>query len=184
MLRTEACSSLLRVYARRAKPSLSSAFFAGCGDELGDFVDGESLVGGADVVIWYEMTFHHIPRDEDEPHMFSHWSGFELVPRDWTSQSNVPADGMNNQVPILDLSPRTDQAGAAVAFSFAATDADGDLLTWSVGGLPAGISADASSGALSRMLLGLPVSIRWTCKSPTVARWPTASSCGQWPTVG
>ncbi|MFN8444361.1 MAG: hypothetical protein U0175_26495 [Caldilineaceae bacterium] len=54
----------------------------GCASNLAAFVNGES-VEGADVVLWYGVTFHHIPRDEDEPLMHTHWNGFRLVPRDW-----------------------------------------------------------------------------------------------------
>lgn len=51
--------------------------FGGCGSNVTDFVDGESLVN-ADLVLWYGVTFHHIPRDEDEPFMHTHWDGFQL----------------------------------------------------------------------------------------------------------
>jgi primary-amine oxidase len=33
------------------------------------------------------VTFHHVPRDEDEDSMHPHWSGFNLIPRDWTAKS-------------------------------------------------------------------------------------------------
>ncbi|MCL4863336.1 MAG: hypothetical protein KJZ93_28280 [Caldilineaceae bacterium] len=64
---------------------------SGCADNLAAFVNGESLVG-ADVVLWYGVTFHHIARDEDEPMMHTHWSGFRLVPRDWMDANPVAAD--------------------------------------------------------------------------------------------
>jgi len=70
----------------------------GCGEDVTDFVDGESVFG-ADVVVWYGITFHHTPRDEDEPKMPVHWDGFQIVPRDWTAQGVVqPAcsDGVDN----------------------------------------------------------------------------------------
>lgn len=55
---------------------------SGCADNLAGFVNGESLTG-ADPVLWYGVTFHHLPRDEDEPFMHAHWNGFRLTPRDW-----------------------------------------------------------------------------------------------------
>lgn len=61
----------------------------GCGNNLADFVNGQSL-SGADLVLWYGVTFHHIPRDEDEIYMHAHWDGFRLVPRDWMA-TNVTA---------------------------------------------------------------------------------------------
>jgi hypothetical protein len=70
----------------------------GCGDDVSDFVNGQNVFM-ADVVIWYGITFHHAPRDEDEPKMPAHWDGFQIVPRDWTAQAVAqPAcsDGIDN----------------------------------------------------------------------------------------
>lgn len=61
----------------------------GCGGNLSDFANGESLTG-ADVVLWYGTSFHHLPRDEDEDHMDAHWSGFSVVPRDLTATYPIP----------------------------------------------------------------------------------------------
>ncbi|MEZ4728689.1 MAG: hypothetical protein R3E79_16265 [Caldilineaceae bacterium] len=62
----------------------------GCADNLAGFVNGESLEG-ADVVLWYGATFHHIPRDEDEVYMHMHWNGFRLTPRDWLDANPAAA---------------------------------------------------------------------------------------------
>jgi primary-amine oxidase len=58
----------------------------GCADNVTGFVNGES-VDGADVVVWYGHSFHHLPRDEDEPHMDAHWNSFLISPRDWTADN-------------------------------------------------------------------------------------------------
>ncbi len=58
----------------------------GCGNNLAAFVNGESLVN-ADIVLWYGVTFHHIPRDEDEAYMHAHWDGFRLTPRDLMAEN-------------------------------------------------------------------------------------------------
>ncbi|MEZ4661063.1 MAG: hypothetical protein R2911_26220 [Caldilineaceae bacterium] len=58
----------------------------GCTGDLSTFVNGESLVG-ADIVLWYGVSFHHLPRDEDEPYMHLHSSGFQLIQRDWMAES-------------------------------------------------------------------------------------------------
>ncbi len=55
-----------------------------CAADVSRFVNGESLVG-QDIVVWYGITFHHLPRDEDEGMMDAHWDGFQLTPRDWTA---------------------------------------------------------------------------------------------------
>lgn len=65
----------------------------GCANNLAGFVNGESLVD-TDVVLWYGVTFHHIPRDEDEALMHAHWNGFRLTPRDW-HDANPMAKAVN-----------------------------------------------------------------------------------------
>jgi primary-amine oxidase len=44
-------------------------------------------VDGQDVVVWYAMHVHHVPRTEDWPAMAVEWAGFELVPRDFLDTS-------------------------------------------------------------------------------------------------
>lgn len=56
----------------------------GCGNNVTEFVNNQSLAG-ADVVLWYGLSFHHLPRDEDQNYMFVHWSNFVIAPRDWTA---------------------------------------------------------------------------------------------------
>ena len=48
------------------------------------------LVANRDIVVWYGTSFHHLPRNEDEPHMHAHWSGFTIAPRDLTAQNILP----------------------------------------------------------------------------------------------
>lgn len=66
-------------------PTLGGA----CGGNLSQFANGGNLVG-ADVVLWYGTSFHHLPRSEDEPRMASHSSGFSIVPRDATASQPIP----------------------------------------------------------------------------------------------
>jgi primary-amine oxidase len=47
----------------------------------------EEPVEGADVVLWYVLHVHHIPRSEDYPAMPIEWVGFHLVPRDFLDAS-------------------------------------------------------------------------------------------------
>ena len=58
----------------------------GCGADLGEYLDGEAI-DGADVVLWYRTTFHHLPRDEDAPAITTRWQSFLVIPRDWTSNN-------------------------------------------------------------------------------------------------
>lgn len=53
-----------------------------CAENAAAFVNGETV---SDAVLWYGISFHHVPRDEDEPFMSAHWSGFRIVPHDMTA---------------------------------------------------------------------------------------------------
>jgi primary-amine oxidase len=74
----------------------------GCGQDVTEFVNGESVLN-TDVVIWYGLTFHHLARDEDENHMDTHWSSFVMTPRDWTATN--PLDGVVRATPTVIASP-------------------------------------------------------------------------------
>ncbi len=56
---------------------------APCAENLAAYVDGEDT-DGQDLVLWFGLNFHHLPRDEDEMFMPAHWDGFVIAPRDWT----------------------------------------------------------------------------------------------------
>ena len=122
---------------------------SGCTDNLSAFVNGESLVG-ADLVVWYGLSFHHIPRDEDEPKMHAHWNSFKIVPRNVTVK-NPLADpsGTNNSAPVIS-SPgnQVSNTGETIALSLTASDIDGDNLSYSATGLPVGLTI-ASNGMIS-----------------------------------
>jgi primary-amine oxidase len=64
----------------------------GCGSDLTEFVNGEAL---DDPVVWYGHSFHHLPRDEDQDFINTHWSQFSIQPRDWTAKN-----------PLRNISPR------------------------------------------------------------------------------
>lgn len=55
----------------------------GCGSNVSTFVNGETI-NGADLVTWYRLSYHHLPRDEDVSRIPIRWNGFELLPRDWS----------------------------------------------------------------------------------------------------
>lgn len=59
---------------------------AGCAEHVAGYVNGESTAG-ADIVLWYRLTAHRLPRAEDTPVLGVQWQGFQLLPRDWTAQS-------------------------------------------------------------------------------------------------
>jgi primary-amine oxidase len=57
---------------------------SGCAAQVNDFVNGESL---SDAVVWFGTSWHHVPRDEDEPAIGVQWQGLTLSPRDLVSTS-------------------------------------------------------------------------------------------------
>ncbi|MBI2684180.1 MAG: hypothetical protein HYX33_02120 [Actinobacteria bacterium] len=63
----------------------------GCGEQLPDFVNGEPLAG-EDIVLWYGVSAHHLPTSEDDPAMATHWTSFQIRPRDGAATS-VPTAG-------------------------------------------------------------------------------------------
>ncbi|MET9387532.1 copper amine oxidase [Streptomyces sp. NPDC002928] len=71
---------------------------AGHGKSVDTWVDGQTLTHP---VVWMNVGFHHIARDEDQQPMPVHWQGFSIAPRDVTAMNPLtPAElaGQNGQV--------------------------------------------------------------------------------------
>ena len=60
-----------------------------CKDDVARFVSGETLKRP---VLWVNVGFHHIARDEDQTPMPTHWQGFQIVPRDVTDMGPLTPD--------------------------------------------------------------------------------------------
>ncbi|WP_269435872.1 copper amine oxidase [Planomonospora sphaerica] len=57
----------------------------GCGKSVDRYVaDEEELT---DPVVWVNVGFHHVARDEDADPMPTHWQGFRITPRDVTAKN-------------------------------------------------------------------------------------------------
>ncbi len=122
---------------------------SGCTDNLSTFVNGQNL-SGADIVVWYGLSFHHIPRNEDEPKMHAHWNSFKIIPRNVTVK-NPLADISNNinTPPVLSsLGDQSNVVGESISLTLSASDVDGDDLTYTANGLPDGLNI-ASNGEIS-----------------------------------
>jgi len=81
-------------------------------EDVSNFVNGESLVG-QDTVVWFGLSFHHVPKDEDEPYMHSHWNRFRIQPRDLYVSLEGPVDTPEPRVPTCgqpSYDPVTDKA--------------------------------------------------------------------------
>jgi primary-amine oxidase len=63
---------------------------AGHGKSVDKWINGQTLTHP---VVWVNVGFHHIPRDEDQQPMPVHWQGFSIAPRDVTAMNPLtPAE--------------------------------------------------------------------------------------------
>ncbi|CAM5743166.1 Amine oxidase OS=Streptomyces alboniger OX=132473 GN=CP975_28445 PE=3 SV=1 [Streptomyces alboniger] len=63
-----------------------------CGGEAVDkWVNGQTLTHP---VVWMNVGFHHIARDEDQQPMPIHWQGFSIAPRDVTAMNPLTPDDL------------------------------------------------------------------------------------------
>ncbi|MGW7547715.1 copper amine oxidase [Streptomyces sp. NPDC054770] len=58
------------------------------------FVNGQTLT---DPVVWVNVGFHHIARDEDQQPMPVHWQGFSIAPRDVTAMNPLTPAALADQ---------------------------------------------------------------------------------------
>ncbi len=59
-----------------------------CGGDVSEFVNSEDIEV-ADIVVWYRLSHHTLPRDEDFFPVATRWSSFLLLPRDWTAKNRL-----------------------------------------------------------------------------------------------
>ncbi|WP_299871019.1 Ig-like domain-containing protein [uncultured Cocleimonas sp.] len=115
---------------------------------LAEFANGESILNN-DIVVWAGVTFYHMPRSEDAPHMNAHWSHIKIVPRDWHASNPLGTTPVNTPPTVTSPSNQSTQQGSSVSLSIQATDVDGDSLSYSATGLPNGIQINNNSGLIS-----------------------------------
>nr|WP_240929638.1 copper amine oxidase [Streptomyces coryli] len=70
-------------------PNDNRRFTRRCAGDVSKFVTGQRLTRP---VLWVNVGFHHIPRDEDQTPMPAHWQGFQIAPRDVTAMSPLTPD--------------------------------------------------------------------------------------------
>jgi len=59
-----------------------------CASDVSRFVSGQNI-NSQDVVFWYRLASHTLPRDEDFSAALTQWNKFILLPRDWTSRNSL-----------------------------------------------------------------------------------------------
>lgn len=57
-----------------------------CAETVDRYLNGEKL---AEPVLWVQVSFHHLPRDEDQPIMNQHSQGFTVTPRALTAENEL-----------------------------------------------------------------------------------------------
>ncbi|MEU7060623.1 copper amine oxidase [Streptomyces sp. NPDC046197] len=67
---------------------------AGQGKSVDTWVNGQALTHP---VVWVNVGFHHIARDEDQQPMPVHWQGFSIAPRDVTAMNPLTPPALANQ---------------------------------------------------------------------------------------
>lgn len=68
-------------------------------DTLKTWVNANRPIKNTDIVSWYTVAFHHVPRSEDWPVMPAHWVGFTLMPHNFFERN-----------PALNISPTATSA--------------------------------------------------------------------------
>lgn len=119
--------------------SQNARFNPDCLNHVLQYVDGQSIAG-EDIVMWYRVGFHHVPRSEDQRNMHTHWDGFVVRPQNVLSgTSSLPSSEANSPPVLIDLTTRINSPGDAVHGHLTAEDPDNDILSFSAAGLPTGV---------------------------------------------
>ena len=163
----------------------------GCGTNLKQFTNDEGI-NNQDIVIWAGVTFYHMPRSEDAPHMDAHWNHFQVVPRDWHAANPLSGGSTNTAPQITQEIGQNSREGDSIQLPIQASDVDGDSLTFSASGLPDGLSINSTSGLISGTLAsgsagnynaGVSVSDGQASDSTTIAWTVTAVATNQPPEI-
>jgi hypothetical protein len=126
----------------------------GCKRNLAEFVDGENITN-EDIIVWVGVTFYHMPRVEDAPHMDAHWNHFHIIPRDWHAKNPLgnTDPGPGNSAPVItNPGNQVNQVGDEISLTITANDVDGDVLNFTANNLPAGLVIDNATGIISGTL--------------------------------
>jgi len=118
--------------------SQNTRFNPDCENNVLEFVDGENIQG-EDIVLWHRVSFHHVPRDEDQRHMHTHWDGFFLKPRNILMRTDLSPTPDNAPPSINAVANKTNTINDSIHSHIIATDSDDDIIQLTSDGLPSGI---------------------------------------------
>ncbi len=118
--------------------SQNARFNPDCLNHVAQYTNGESLED-ADIVVWHRVSFHHVPRNEDQRHMHTHWDGFAIEPVN-IHNSTPGVNVAGNTPPEIDpIANQNSNLGLRIDWQLSAMDADGDALQFSASDLPDGL---------------------------------------------
>lgn len=122
--------------------SQNARFNPDCLNNVLQYVDGQSIEN-QDLVMWHRVSFHHVPRSEDQRHMHTHWDGFVMEPRNILDGTSSLL-GQANTAPVFDaLTDKNTIIGNSVHDHISASDPDGDVLSFTAISLPPGLSMNS-----------------------------------------
>ena len=120
--------------------SQNARFNPDCLNDVLEFVDGQSIEN-EDIIVWNRVSFHHTPRNEDQRHMHTHWDEFAIRPVNLLKGTGTLSDLANTEPTFATLESRQSELGVLVHEDLVlASDADGDVLSYSATGLPLGLA--------------------------------------------
>ena len=102
-----------------------------------------------DLVVWAGVTFYHMPRAEDAPHMDAHWSHMQIIARDLSASNSLGNQTSNSAPTIVTPSKQSSDMNTSPSLTIQANDTDGDYLSYTATGLPNGLNIDTSTGQIS-----------------------------------
>lgn len=118
-----------------------------CGNDILDYTNNETLKD-QDIVVWHRISFHHVPRNEDQQHMHSHWDGFFMQSRNLLASASTNNELIRNTAPnITPIADQVNQVGDSVSLTFNSHDLGNGAFTYQFSGLPEGLSV-SENGAL------------------------------------
>lgn len=107
--------------------------------------DDNEDIDGRDILMWYKG---YLPHSAAEGPDLWHSTGVRFV----INLAGTNPDPDNNNPSIQFVADQTDQVGNNVNLQIDAQDSDGDTLSYSANGLPAGLSIDPGDGVISGTL--------------------------------
>ncbi len=133
--------------------SQNARFNPDCSNDVAEYANDESVVD-ADILLWHRVSFHHVPRNEDQRHMHTHWDGFTIEPVN-IHKSTPGIDVTNNRAPTLNtIANQSSVVGSSINWQLSASDADGDSTKFTADNLPIGLEITESGrvfGTLSEL---------------------------------